>query len=133
MKKMNKLIETLRGMADMLDGPQNAGNLFVPAIIGRFREAADTIERLEAENAALRAQQEQQNEPLTLDELREMDGEKIYIRYIGHCKNFCEDKTAPYYGKNEQYIQHYNGMLQACDLPLQYYGEEWLAYRSKKE
>lgn len=55
-KVVNELIETLRGMADMLDGPQNAGNLVVPSIVRRFREAADTLERLEAENAALREQ-----------------------------------------------------------------------------
>lgn len=53
---MNKLIEILRGMADMLDGPQNAGNLVVPSIVRRFREAADALERLEAENATLREQ-----------------------------------------------------------------------------
>lgn len=53
---MNELIETLRGMADMLDGPQNAGNFVVPSIIRRFREAADIIKHLEAENATLRGQ-----------------------------------------------------------------------------
>lgn len=53
---MSELAETLRDMADMLDGPQNAGNLVVPAIIHRFRETAETIERLEAENADLREQ-----------------------------------------------------------------------------
>lgn len=51
---MNELIEILRGMADMLDGPQNAGNLVVPSIIHRFREAADTIEQLETEIYTLR-------------------------------------------------------------------------------
>lgn len=55
-KKMNELIEILRGMADMLGGPQNAGNLVVPSIVRKFREAADTLERLEAENATLREQ-----------------------------------------------------------------------------
>lgn len=53
---MNELIEILRGMADMLGGPQNAGNLVVPSIVRKFREAADTLERLEAENATLREQ-----------------------------------------------------------------------------
>lgn len=53
---MSELAEILRGMADMLDGPQNAGNLVVPAIIRRFREAAETTERLETENADLREQ-----------------------------------------------------------------------------
>lgn len=53
---MNELIEVLRGMADMLDGPQNAGNLVVPAIINRLRDASNVIERLETENTALRMQ-----------------------------------------------------------------------------
>lgn len=92
--------------------------------------------------AALRAQQEAektqlaqdkstQNEPLTLDELWEMDGDKIYIKFIGACKRFYDDEYAPYYGRHEQYVQKYNGMLRACYLPLKYYGKAWLAYRHK--
>lgn len=75
------------------------------------------------------------NAPLTLDDLQGMDGDKIKIHYIGHCEGFYEDVIAPYYGDKEQYIQRYNGMLHACDLPLQYYGVEWTAtaYRRKPE
>lgn len=68
-----------------------------------------------------------------LEELRGMDGDKIYICFIGTCKGFYDDETAPYYGQQEQYIQHYNGMLRACDLPLKYYGVMWLAYRRPPE
>lgn len=71
------------------------------------------------------------NDPLTLDELREMDGDKVYIKFIGACKGFYDDEYAPYFGKYEQYVQKYNGMLRVCDLPLKYYGESWLAYRRK--
>ena len=67
------------------------------------------------------------NEPLTLEQLREMDGDKIAIHYIGDCAGFYEDEIAPYYGDQEQYIQRYNGMLRACDLPLKYYGTQWTA------
>ena len=82
----------------------------------------------------LRAQQKAENNaPLTLDELREMDGDKIYIKFIGVLRGFYDDEYAPYYGQHEQYIQKYNGMLRACDLPLRYYGESWLAYRRKPE
>ena len=99
---------------------------FSPEDIGMI-SAALGIARI-----TLRAQEEaEKNEPLTLDELRQMDGEKIHIRYVNHCKTFYNDEIAPYYGKDEQYIQRYNGMLRACDLPLKYYGEEWLAYRHK--
>lgn len=67
------------------------------------------------------------NEPLTLEQLRQMDGDKINIHYIGHCKGFWEDVIAPYYGKYEQYVCEYNGMIRATDLPLQYFGTEWTA------
>lgn len=84
--------------------------------------------------AALRAQlAAQQNAPLTLEELRVMDGDKIHIHFIGTCKGFYNDETAPYYGQYEQYIQKYNGMLRACGLPLKYYGVMWLAYRRPPE
>ena len=75
------------------------------------------------------------NEPLTLEQLREMDGDKIAIHYIGDCASFYEDEIASYYGDQEQYIQRYNGMLRACDLPLKYYGTQWTAtlYRRPPE
>lgn len=89
-------------------------------------------EALDMAIAALRAQQEAENpKPLTLDDLREMDGEKIYIKYIDACEGFYDDEYAPYYGQHEQYVQKYNGMLRACDLPLKYYGKSWLAYLHK--
>lgn len=89
-----------------------------------YRDAADLIDQLTAEPP---------NDPLTLDELRGMDGEPIYIQYIGTCEGFYDNETAPYYGQFEQYIQKYNGMLRACDLPLKYYGKTWLAYRRKPD
>ncbi len=96
-----------------------------------FTEEAVTAAYVEG-LAALRAQQEaEKNEPLTLEELREMDGDKIHIHYIGPCKGFYENEVAPYYGKCEQYVQEYNGMLRACALPLKYYGTHWIAYRHK--
>lgn len=75
------------------------------------------------------------NKALTLEQLREMDGDKIAIHYIGDCAGFYEDEIAPYYGDQEQYIQRYNGMLRACDLPLKYYGTQWTAtlYRRPPE
>lgn len=77
--------------------------------------------------------QEPQNDPLTPEVLRELNGDKIFIRYIWTCKGFYADETAPYYGKFEQYVHEYNGMLRACDLPLKYYGKTWMAYRRKPE
>ena len=78
-------------------------------------------------------QQAEKNDPLTLEELREMDGDKIYIQHIGHCKGFYEDVYAPYFGRHEQYVHGYNDMIGATDLPLKYYGTEWMAYRHKPD
>ncbi len=65
---------------------------------------------------------------LKLEELQSMAGDKIYIHYIGSCEGFYPDEEAPYFGKYEQYIHEYNGMLRACDLPLRYYNQSWIAY-----
>lgn len=73
------------------------------------------------------------NDPLPLDELREMDGDKIYIKFIGVLKGFNDDGYAPYYGQHEQYVEEYNGMLRVRGLPLKYYVESWVAYRHKPE
>lgn len=84
-------------------------------------------------NEVLPRQEAEKNEPLTLDELRQMDGDKIYIQYIGPCEGFFKDEYAPYYGQNEQYVQKSNGTLQACGLPLKHYGKTWTAYRHKPQ
>lgn len=103
-------------------------------IVQQTEDWTMTLEANRAALAALREKQERENpKPLTEDELRQMDGDKIYIQYIGTCKGFYDDEYAPYYGQCEQYVQKYNGMLRACDLPLKYYGETWIAYRHKPE
>lgn len=119
---MNELIEILRGMADMLDGPQNAGNLVVPSIINRLRDASNAIERLEAENAALRAQQEQPNEPLTLDELREMEGEPVWAECL------IQGSLSCWGYRDEDGVCGYCASFSDDD-----YGGYWLAYRRKPE
>lgn len=79
--------------------------------------------------AALRAQQDaQRSDPLTLEELREMDGQKIFVRYTD---GFYTDEDGAYFGKFEQLVRECEGRLTACELPLKYYGKTWLAYRSK--
>lgn len=70
------------------------------------------------------------NDPLTLEELREMDGDKIYVHYID---GFYADEDGEYFGKFEQLVRECNGKLTACELPLEYYGKTWLAYRRKPE
>ena len=81
--------------------------------------------------AALEAQERGETEPkpLTTDELRIMQGDRIDIRHIGQCEGFYKDVIAPYFGTFEQYICNHDGRLTAVHLPLEHYGKQWLAYR----
>ena len=76
--------------------------------------------------SALRQQEHDRNEPLTLDELRQMDGEPVYIventEYWAIVNSF--DQAGVYllsYGNPDDY--GYFGL----------YGKTWLAYRQKPE
>ncbi len=74
--------------------------------------------------AALRAQQEaEKNEPLTLDELREMGGEPVWVMclYNKNRSGWClVDSDGDVY--NDCYSFYDDS-----------YGEAWLAYRRKQE
>lgn len=100
-----------------------------------WNEAKSTVLRVIAEQPTIDTDpaRRRSNALLTLDDLRQSDGDKIYIKFVGSCENFYDNEYAPYYGEYEQYVQKYNGMLRACDLPLKYYGESWIAFRCKPE
>lgn len=70
----------------------------------------------------------QPNEPLTADELREIDGEPVWVELI-----------EPTLGKKSGWALVYNDgsghAVQRWTAPLWYneYGKTWIAYRFKKE
>lgn len=70
-------------------------------------------------------------DPYTAEELKELDGHKIRIHYIGDCKGFYKDITAPYFGQLEQAAHNDNGLLVCVALPLDHYGKGWIAYRAE--
>lgn len=85
--------------------------------------------------SALRAQQElesnlkvlESNQPLTMDELREMEGEPVWIVF-----GECGDWRVPDFID----IGAYRGFIRFTDKsaePLADYGKDWLAYRHKPE
>lgn len=91
----------------------------------------ELIDALDIADVALRAQQEQENpEPLTLDELRQMDGNPVWIVEApdwGHwelsedARDYIEDRDTDFYGMK-------------YDDPCGQYGLHklgWLAYRHK--
>ncbi len=81
---------------------------------------------------ALRTQLEAENgAPLTLDELRKMDGEPVWIEYIhkrAHSKyrivRWVSDNTIVF----EEYDKEFGPYNSAY---LGHYGKNWLAYRHK--
>ena len=68
------------------------------------------------------------NEPLTLDELREMDGEPVWIVDVGPHK---------WYGPGWAIVDRDNCLVRTVKnwnaVFFEKYGERWLAYRRPKE
>ena len=89
----------------------------------------DDPEMAEAHRVAISALRQQEtvanrNEPLTLDELRKMDGEPVWVQSPG----------VPEYGR----WAIVEGVGENClflhdDFTCHDYGKTWLAYRQKKE
>ena len=95
--------------------------------------AADTIERLQAELATVAAERdrykaERENpQPLTLEELRRMDGEVVYI-----------PESEEYFGGMGIVSVSQERVVGVGDpkfgyWPFREYGEGWRAYRSKSK
>ena len=78
--------------------------------------------------SALRAQQQAEaNKPLTLDELRQMDGEPVWVEFqdgSGGCWGLVHITVFTH-------IVFANGHF--CTVGKPYYGKTWLAYRQKPE
>ena len=97
------------------------------------RAAAELIEQLAAENEALR---HPPNPPLTLEELREMDGEPVWcVNGLGTqrwCLVNCDDEILCCYDSE-------TGLWDGCFYEMTGDGEQglhpmgWLAYRRKPE
>jgi len=73
--------------------------------------------------AALRACAEAEKKPLTLDELRKMDGELVWIELIGGRTPY-DTETASVCAKN-RLCRTSDG----CHAYFELYGISWLAYR----
>ena len=90
-----------------------------------------TIDAIDMAISALRQQEHDRNEPLTLDELRKMDGEPVW------CEIYIKGQPSFYgivHGKNV------TGFIPGDDKPANLaitnvgaYGFAWLAYRQKPE
>lgn len=107
--------------------------------------AATALSTIQAENEKLRAELEQvtaerdaavrqvalisqPNDPLTLERLREMDGEPVWIVDVGPHK---------WYGPGWAIVERENCLVRTVKnwnpVFFEKYGERWLAYRRPKE
>ena len=106
-------------------------------IISDCLQAAEAIESLRAKLAKVTAERDallltqeeaEKNEPLTLDELREMDGKPVWIEYIG-------ELTCPsQWGIVDEKMNKCGNTefeFPFEDEPEDSYGKTWLAYRRK--
>ena len=88
----------------------------------------DTLEALDMAIAALRSQQQAEaNKPLTLDELRQMEGEPAWVAR-GEC-GWWRILDIIYKSGHEEFVLFDDGSSD----PLADYGKDWLAYRNRPE
>lgn len=77
----------------------------------------------------------------TIEELKAMRGDKIYICHINACAGFCKDIYAPhykdiyapYYGNKQRYVEESSLGLNCVYLPLSHYGTSWIAFAYKPQ
>ncbi len=92
----------------------------------RIIDAPGLSEAVDMAKSALRAQEEREhNEPLTMEELREMDGEPVWIERCD--SDFPEDKEWALIFWKGGFCRTSVGNIAFLAL----YGETWLAYRHK--
>lgn len=101
-----------------------AGELAFSAIAKTYYEAVDMA------IAALRAQQEaEKNDPLTADELREMEGKPIWRKDLVLQERMASCVVLGHYGTHLEYA----GWTDGTHDMLRDYGKTWLAYRRPPE
>ena len=127
MMERNELLRALRSTAADQHRCFGCGYEYKCSIRGCAinRAAAELIVQLAAENEALR---HPTNPPLTLEELREMDGEPVWC-------TFTEESDCP--GSRYMIIQWHNSeFFKSCEcgfLLIAEYEKSWLAYRRRPE
>ena len=70
----------------------------------------------------------------TLEEMKEMRGQMVYVHYIGPCHGFYADEYMPFFGDDEIGIKLINDQYARMHMPLSLYNKSWvaLAYKPNK-
>lgn len=67
----------------------------------------------------------------TVDEMKNMRGQMVYIHYMGPCHGFYDDEYMPYYGDDEIGIKLINEGYSRLHMPLNLYNKSWVALAYK--
>lgn len=67
----------------------------------------------------------------TLEEMKEMRGQMVYIHYMGPCHGFYEDSYMPFFGDDEIGIKLINEQYSRLHMPLDLYNKSWVALAYK--
>ena len=117
--RVGLVIHTLEG-----DHHASPGDYIIKGVNGEFYPCKPDIFAKTYESATLTPP----NEPLTLEQLREMDGEPVWIVDIG---------GRNWYGPGWAIVDRENNLVRTVKnwnpVFFEKYGERWLAYRRPKE
>lgn len=112
-----------------------AKNQNYPSVAARYaKELAGLVDELQVASCA--RQEQERNAPLTLDDLRKMDGEPVWTVTTGVSSSgrwelcTCETVCACPLHKVLRCVTAYG---EVTDYDLDTYGKTWLAYRQKPE
>lgn len=92
----------------------------------------ENVEAVRLSLVALREKAEREKiEPLTLDELRQMDGEPVYVSDLRSPKNseYCIIHANDKYGYGDKYRCAQIAGCECFWYSFEEYGERWIAYR----
>lgn len=64
----------------------------------------------------------------TVDDLKTMRGDRIYIYHVNASAGFYKDMYVPYFGNKQCYIEDSILGLTSVQLPLSHYGASWIAF-----
>ena len=111
-----------------------AKNQNYPSVAARYaKELAGLVDELQVASCARQEQEQERNAPLTLDELRQIDGEPVFLVDLVHKS---DPKVPDLWGGWIVFTKHdQNGFIPRGGgfFSNDGYGKTWLAYRQKPE
>lgn len=99
-----------------------------------YQLTPDTTKYAAIVKAQLQAATTEHPRAYTLDEMKEMRGQMVYVHYMGPCHGFYADEYMPFFGDDEIGVKLINDQYARMHMPLSLYNKSWvaLAYKPNK-